>query len=223
MPANIYGKKIKSQAVQLELANFLPVYKGAGETGLVDIAIEGEKAARAVLIHNVQFDPVTDQPIHADFHQVTLTEKVKAEIPVELTGESPAVEQKAGILVRLLDEIEVEALPTDLPEKIEVDLTPLEKVDDMIRISDLEFDKKKISLVGESSRVIVKIEPPAKVEEEKPSVEEEAVEAEEVPEGEAPAEGGAKEEVKPTEEKAPAGKPEKKTDSETAKAEEKNK
>lgn len=189
LPANIYGKKVKSQAVELKLSEFLPVYQDVGETGLVDLLVEGAKEPRPILIHNVQFDPVTDQAIHADFHQVSLTEKTKAEIPVELTGESPAVAQKEGILVRILDQIEIEALPTDLPEKIEVDVTRLKKVGDMIKVGDLQIDQKKITLLSESDSLLVKIEPPAKLEEEKPPAEEEVPEGEAAPvEGEEPKE-----------------------------------
>lgn len=169
LPANVYGKKVKSQAVQLEIQQFMPAYREAGETGLIDLLIEGSKAVKPVLVHNVQYDPVTDNPIHVDFHQVTLTEKVKAEIPVELIGESLAAEQKIGILVRMLDEVEIEALPTDLPEKIEVDISSLEKVGDMIKVGEMKIDEKKVALLTDASRLVVKIEPPTKVEEEKPA------------------------------------------------------
>jgi large subunit ribosomal protein L25 len=171
LPANIYGKKVKSQAVKLPLGDFLPVYQEVGETGLVDLLVGKSKSARPVLVHNVQFDPVTGQAIHVDFHQVDLKQKITAQIPVELVGESPIVAQKKGILVRLLDEIEVEALATDLPEKIEVDISSLEKVDDMIKLGGLKLSKK-LTLVTDPKRLVAKVEPPTKLEEEKPKVEE---------------------------------------------------
>jgi len=77
LPANIYGKKVKSLAVQLGLKDFLPIYQLAGETGLVELKVKGEQKIRPVLIHNVQLHPVTDQPLHADFYQVDLKEKAK--------------------------------------------------------------------------------------------------------------------------------------------------
>jgi large subunit ribosomal protein L25 len=211
LPANIYGKKIKSQAIQLELKKFMPVFREVGETGLVDLLVESEKSARPVLVHNVQFHPVSDRPIHADFHQVSLTEKVKAEIPLELVGEAPAVEQKIGILIQTLNEIEVEALPTELPEKFEADISVLEKIDDMVKVGDLKVDKK-VTLLTESSRLIAKIEPPTKIEEEKPPVEEEAPE-EEVPAEEAPpepAEGARPEPAEGARPEPAEGKPAKK-------------
>jgi large subunit ribosomal protein L25 len=198
LPANIYGKKIKSQALSLALKEFSPVYKEVGETGLIDLLIEKEKTPHPVLVHNLQLHPVTDQPVHVDFHQVSLTEKVKAEIPIQLAGESPASEQKIGILVRLLDQLEVEALPTDFPEKIEVNVSSLEKVGDMIKVKDIAGALKKVTIVTDPKRLVVKIEPPTKVEEKAP-VAEVPAEGEEVPaEGEeVPAEGEAP--AKPTE------------------------
>ncbi|HUW21206.1 MAG TPA: 50S ribosomal protein L25 [Candidatus Bathyarchaeia archaeon] len=201
IPANIYGKKTKSQAVQLELTKFLPVYHGVGETGLIDILITGEKSTRPVLIHNIQFDPVTDHPIHIDFRQVSLTEKVKTEIPIELVGESRAVEQKLGILVRLLDQVEVEALPADLPEKIEVDISSLEKVNDMVKISQIKLAEKKIKILTDASTLLAKIEPPVEAEKEEEAVVEEAVVEKEEAEVEAPTEATAPKEVEAEKEK----------------------
>jgi large subunit ribosomal protein L25 len=188
LPANIYGKKIKSKAVKLDLTDFYPVFRKVGETGLVDLNVKGEKTKRTVLIHNVQFDPVTDQAIHVDFHQVDLKEKIEADIPVEMVGESPADEQKKGILVQLLNELEVEALPADLPEKIEVEISSLKEVDDMIKVADLKVDKKKVEILTDASRIVAKIEPLAKIEEEKPAKEEVLAEEGVPGEEEAPAE-----------------------------------
>jgi len=75
LPANIYGKNVKSLAVQVSLKDFLPVYKKVGETGIIEVKVEGEEKPRHALIHNVQRDPVSDQPLHADFHQVLFNRK----------------------------------------------------------------------------------------------------------------------------------------------------
>ena len=167
LPANIYGQKIKSLSIQLEIKDFRPIYNEAGETGLVDLVISSEKSVRPVLIHNVQLHPVTAQLLHVDFHQVDLTQKVKASIPIEIVGESPAVSQKLGILVRLMDEMEVEALPADLPEKIEVDISSLVQVGDMVKVSQVKIGDKAVPSVDDDEP-LVKIESPTKAEEEKP-------------------------------------------------------
>jgi large subunit ribosomal protein L25 len=173
LPANIYGKNVKSLAVQVSLKDFLSVYKKVGETGIVEIMVEGEKTPRYVLIHNVQKDPVSDQPLHADFHQVSLTEKITASIPVELVGESPAVQQKLGVLIQPLSEVEVEALPTDLPEQFTIDISSLKEVDQAITVGDLK-PPAGVKILTSEKEILVKINPPAKEEEVAPPSTEEA-------------------------------------------------
>jgi len=204
LPANIYGKKVKSQAVQLDLKSFLPIYQEVGETGVVSLQLKGETKTRPVLIHNVQIDPVTDRPLHADFYQVSLKEKVTTEIPIELVGESPAVKEKVGILIQPLSEVEVEALPTELPDKFEIDIGKLKEVDDAFTVADLKAPEGVKVLTG-AKQILAKIEPPTKEEEVAPPPEEE-VPPEEVPEEERPPEEKpSEEEVKapPEEAKAP--------------------
>ncbi len=176
LPANIYGKKIKSQAVQVDVSKFDQVFKKAGETGLVDLVLDRKK--KPVLIHNVQFNPVTDEPIHADFLQVDLKEKVTAQVPVELNNESPAEKEGKGTVVQYIDEIEVEALPKDLPEKFGVDLSRLKEVNDTFSVKDVEVDVKKVKINNEPEQVVVKVEPPRKVEEVVAPAEEEVPEEE---------------------------------------------
>lgn len=189
LPANIYGKKVKSLAIQLSEKDFLAVYKDVGETGILDLVVSSEKKIRPVLIANVQDDPVTDQILHIDFRQVILTEKTTATIPVELVGGAPAVEQKKGILVQQVDELEVEALPKDLPDKLIVDISGLTEVDNAVYAKDIKVDRKRIEIKADENRIIAKIEPLTKEEVvEKPP--EEAVPAEEET---------AKEEKKPEE------------------------
>jgi len=201
LPANIYGKKIKSLAIQTDLKTFLSTFKKTGETGVVELSIKGEKKARPVLIHNVQYGPVSDQPLHADFYQVDLKEKVTTEVPIELIGESPAVKEKVGILIQPLTEVEVEALPTELPDKLELDITGLKEVDDAVTVADLKVPKG-VKVLASEKEVLTKIEPLAKEEEVAPP--EEEVPAEEVPEEEKPPEEKARPE--PTEEKPPEAK-----------------
>ena len=193
LPANIYGRKTKSLAVQVELEEFKKIYRGAGETGIIELNVEGEKEARPVLVHNLQLHPVTDEPLHVDFHQVVLTEKIKAAVPIEFIGESPAVAQKIGIFVQLLSEVAVEALPADLPEKLTVDISGLLKVGDAVFLKEVKIDRKKVEVKTDENSIVVKIEPPAKEEVvEKPA--EAAPAAEAVP---APGEEKKPEEEKP--------------------------
>jgi len=195
LPANIYGKKIKSESIQIDLKEFLNIYKVVGDTKLFYIN------ERPVLVANIQKDPVSDSLLHIDFHQVDLKEKVEAKVPVELIGESPAEKQSIGTVVQYLNEIEVEALPTDLPEKFEIDISTLSEVDQMVHVKDLPFDKSKIEVKTDLEEILVKVEPPQKEEIIAPPVSEVPAEGE-VPavEGETPAvEGQPVEEAKPKE------------------------
>jgi len=202
LPANIYGKKVKSLAIQIPMNDFQKVYKEAGETGIVEIAVDSSK--KPVLINNVQVHPVTDIPIHVDFLQIDLKEKVTADVPVDLIGESPAEKSGLGTVVQQINEIEVEALPTDLPEKFEVDLSKLTKVDMAVLVKELDVDKKKVEIKSDAEQILVKVEPPRKEEEVIVPVETEDEEGE-VEEGEEPSEEG----------KAPEGEEEEKKEEKT--------
>lgn len=153
LPANIYGKDIKSLAVELPQKEFEKVFKDVGETGLIDVAINGE--LKPSLIHNVQYDYLHN-PLHADFFQVNLKEKVKTMVTIRTTGEAKAVIDKLGLLLQPLSEIEVEALPEDLPEYIEVNVEPLAAINDQIAVSEIKAPKG-VAILTDPSQVVVKI------------------------------------------------------------------
>ena len=153
LPANVYGKGIKSQSLQLPLVDFQKVFKEAGSTGVVDLTYG--KTTTPVLIHNLQTD-YRDTPLHADFFQVNLKEKVTAMIPIELTGVAKAETEKVGLLEKITSEVEVEALPTELPEKIETSLENLANIDDQITAESLTMPTG-VTLTSDPNLVIVKI------------------------------------------------------------------
>ncbi len=153
-PGNVYGKEIKSTAVQIPTKEFMDVFKESGESSLVDLEIDGKTLP--VLIQNVYKD-FRGNVLHADFFQVNLKEKVKANIGLEFIGEPKAVTEKIGILMEITTEVEVEALPTDLPEKIEVNVENLAQIDDQITISDLKVPQG-VEVLSDPNQVVVKIE-----------------------------------------------------------------
>ncbi|HUD20029.1 MAG TPA: 50S ribosomal protein L25 [Patescibacteria group bacterium] len=156
LPATIYGKKIKSASISISTDAFHKVYEEAGETGLVQLSVGGD--TRPVLIHSVQVDPVSYVPLHVEFHQVDLKEKVHAKVSVELTGDSPAIAQKLGVLLSVLRDVEVEALPTDLPEKILVDISKLAEVNQELKVSDLSV-ASGVTVLTDGTLTIVKVGP----------------------------------------------------------------
>lgn len=175
LPGNIYGNKIKSQAVEISVSDFKQIFKKVGETKIVDLLLS-DKDVHPVLIHNLQTDPLTGNPLHADFYQVNLKEKVKTKVPVTLVGISSAVVQKLGLLLQTLNEVEVEALPTDLPEKIEIDVTPLTVLDQELKVANLKITKG-VTVLTDSNLVVVKVGKLVSKEAEELAKEEEAAAA----------------------------------------------
>ena len=155
LPATIYGKDVKSVSVQVPLKEFDRVYKEVGETGLVELALDSEKP-RPVLIKNVQLEPKSSMLLHTDFYQVNLSEKIKANVPVESVGEPKAVLDKIGILEVPLSEVEVEALPTDLPEKIEVNVVILANTGDQITVGDIKAPSG-VTILTDPGQILFKI------------------------------------------------------------------
>lgn len=155
LPAHVYGHKIETIHIQVKTADFRKVFEQAGETGIVELQLDGAK--HPSLVRNVQIHPVTDELLHVDFYQVNLSEKVKVNVPLETVGESPAEQKKVGLLLTPVSEIEVEALPTDLPESIEVDVSKLENIGDEIRVKDLPIDKSKVEVLADEELVVASI------------------------------------------------------------------
>lgn len=155
IPAHVFGHKIATSHVQVKSGDFSKVFEKVGETGIIDLSVDGKK--KPVLVKNVQIHPLTGQPLHIDFYQVNLTEKVKVNVPLEIFGEAPAVEKKIGLLLTPVSEIEVESLPADLPESIEVDITKLENIGDEIRVKDLKLDRSKLEVQADEELVVASI------------------------------------------------------------------
>lgn len=161
VPAELYGHGISNTHLMINGKEFNQIYKEVGESTIITLITDGKKVP--VLIYNVEFDPMSQKISHIDFYAVKMDEKVKIAIALEFVGESQAVKQ-GGVLVKSMKELEVEALPKDLPSSIEVDLAKLENLHDSIFIKDLNIDKKVKVLVDEENVVATVIEP-AKEEE----------------------------------------------------------
>ncbi|KKQ81811.1 MAG: 50S ribosomal protein L25 [Candidatus Daviesbacteria bacterium GW2011_GWF2_38_7] len=205
LPAHVFGKGLESEHVSVDGKTFLQTFAEAGETGLIDLKIGTEKV-RPVMVREVQYDPVSGDPVHIDFYQVNLAQKVKVPVPLEMIGEQPeSVKLGETIVLQTLNEVEVEALPTDLIEKIEVDITSLQNIDDAITVGQLKFDRSKLTVQAADEEIVVKLAPAVSAEMEK-LLEEQAAETAAVAAeagAEAAAEGGV-EGAAPAEGEAPA-------------------
>ena len=162
LPATVYGQEMTPISVQMIDKDMETIFHHVGESGLVELELDGNKLP--ILFRNPQYHPVEGNLIHIDCFKVNLKEKIITVVPLEFINESASV--KAGnVLVEVANEVEVEALPGDLPEKIEVDLAKLETIDSVITMADLVIDRSKIEIKNDADQVVVKTEEP-RVEEE---------------------------------------------------------
>jgi large subunit ribosomal protein L25 len=137
IPGVMYGHDFDAVPLQFEARSLQHLLSRVGGSQLINIKIEGQKKPEAALVREVQRDPVRHNLLHVDFYHVKMTERLTAEIPLEMVGESPVVEQKEGILLQDLSSIEVECLPGDLVDAIEVDLSDLVELDQALYVRDL--------------------------------------------------------------------------------------
>lgn len=191
LPAHVFGKGLDTEHVTVNLKEFSKVYDAAGATGLVDLKIGAEKV-RPVMVRGVQYNPVSGNPVHIDFYQVNLNQKVRVPVPIELIGEEPeSVHLGESIVLQTLNEVEVEALPTDLIEKIEVDISTLKNIDDAVTVGNLNYDREKLTIEIDSEEVVVKLAPAVTAEMEQ-LLEEQAADVAAAAEEAAAAEGAEK-------------------------------
>lgn len=137
LPANIFGRHLESVAVQLPARTARDLLIAHGTDTLVQLQVEGEGSPRPVVVRSFQRHPVNRQVLHLDFYQVDLTRPIQGAVPLRLTGEAPAVHVYQGILLTGADSIQVEALPADIPESIEVSLESLRRPDSVITVASL--------------------------------------------------------------------------------------
>jgi large subunit ribosomal protein L25 len=190
MPAVFYGKKEKSTSIEIPYAIFEKTLKTAGESSILHLSGEGIDVD--VLIKEVDRDPVTDKPRHADFYAIEKGKKLEIKVPIVFVGVAPAVKDLAGVLVKVMHEIEIEALPKDLPHNIEVDISTLATFDSVVAVKDIKVPAG-VEIKAKPEDVIASVyEPKEEVVEEAPvdlSAIEVTKKGKEAKEGEVPAEG----------------------------------
>lgn len=162
IPAVLYGHKVENQNISVNFGEFEKAFKKAGESTIIDLITEDGKT-HPVLIHDVQAHYLQSTPEHVDFYEVSMTEKLTASVALEFVGESNAVKAMGGVLVKVLNEVEVECLPADLPHNIEVDVTVLKTLQDEIFVKDLKVPAK-VTVITLGDELIIKVQPPRDVE-----------------------------------------------------------
>lgn len=136
IPAEVYGHGFKNEHVQVGTREFGKVFAEAGENTIVNLKLGNE--TWPVLIYEIDKNYLSGEVTHVDFYRVTMTEKIKAHVPLEFVGEAPAVKEKLGVLNKAMSEIEIEALPANLPHNIPVDLNALVDLESNIYVKDLK-------------------------------------------------------------------------------------
>lgn len=137
MPGNIYGRGLDSVAVQLPRREAESLLSEHGLNSLIELAVDGEKDQRPVIVRQVQRHPLSREILHLDFYQVDLARAIQANVPVTLIGEAPAVHTYQGILITGLDHVLIEALPAEIPSHIEISVDSLEELDAQVTVADL--------------------------------------------------------------------------------------
>jgi large subunit ribosomal protein L25 len=192
IPAVYYGRGEDPIPLTVGLKDLEDVIERAeGSNVIVDLKVDGDGAGdRKALIREIQRDPVGGTILHLDLQHISLTETITVEIPVVLVGTPTGVKDGGGILEHLLRDVEVECLPTDIPSRIEIDVSAL-NIGDSLHVSDLKAER--LTIVTEAGRTIATVVPPTVLEEAKPAEEAVAVEPELVKEKKETEESGGKE------------------------------
>jgi large subunit ribosomal protein L25 len=175
VPANIYGHNVTSTAIEAPQLELRRVIRSAGHTGLVRINLDGERAPRTTVIRSIQRKFTTGDVIHVDFQEVSLTEKMTVRVPVMLIGTAP-VSDLGGLVVQILDHVEVECLPGDIPSHFEADISGMIEMTSQVQARDLPLPEN-VTLLSDDTLLIASVTIETQEEEE----EAELTPAEEVP------------------------------------------
>ena len=165
IPAVLYGPGIENKDLTVTGKEFANLFRQAGKSSLVGLRVENEAKNFMVLINDLSVDPVSGKTIHIDFYQPDLKKEIEADVPLVFVGESPAVKDLGGTLIKNFDEIAVKALPADLPREIKVDISVLKTFDDAIAVKDLAV-AGKVELLKNPEEIVALAAAAQKIEEE---------------------------------------------------------
>jgi large subunit ribosomal protein L25 len=169
VPAVVYCKGDPALSLSVNSLQLEKLYEEAGESSLVDLIFDDGKSKK-VLIHDIQREPLKGNIIHADFYEVDLKEKLTATVEIELTGEAPVVKNEGGVIIKHLNEVEIECLPGDLLPKIEVDISGLDSFDSAIHIKDLRVPAA-VKILNDAGDIVVNVSKPKEEEVATPAAE----------------------------------------------------
>lgn len=163
----VYGKKQESVAIASDRLSLQRIYESLGHSVIFDLNIEGVEKPVPVLLHDLQFEPNTNRIIHFDLFAVTMDQKIKTEVPIHYEGEAPAEADSDKVINKLVEQLEIEALPADLPEYISLDISDLAEIGDLKHVSDIKAPSGVV-IVSDPELVVIKIEELVDMAEEEP-------------------------------------------------------
>ena len=163
VPAILYGWGMDgAHPIAVAMPDFERAWRQAGESAVLLLTLEGH--AHNVIIHDVAHDPITDKPIHADFYAVAMDKKIRTRVPLNFIGESTAVKDLGGVLVKVMHDVEIEALPKDLPHELDADISSLLTLRARLLVHDISMPDSVI-ILAHADDVIAIVEPPRTEEE----------------------------------------------------------
>ena len=155
-PANLYGRNVKSTALQVDTTQLKHTLAKAGKSSLVALKVDSAKRPKMVIIRDIQREPLTGGLLHVDLYQVKMEERIKIEVSLLFVGEASAIRDRGGILVQNMNSVEVECLPANMPHNIEVDLSVLTELDQAVHVKDLSVDEG-VTILTDPEQSIIQI------------------------------------------------------------------
>lgn len=155
-PANLYGRNVKSTALQVDTIQLKHTLAKAGKSSLVALKVDSAKRPKMVIIRDIQREPLTGGLLHVDLYQIKMEKRIKIEVSLLFVGEAPAIRDRGGILVQNMNSVEVECLPANMPHNIEVDLSVLTELDQAVHVKDLSVDEG-VTILTDPEQSIVQI------------------------------------------------------------------
>jgi large subunit ribosomal protein L25 len=162
VPAVMYGEGFDSQALVLSAKDFAKIFQETGMSQIITLDFDGKEIL--ALVHDIQRDPITSEATHVDFHRVSKDHKVSTTVPLVLDGTSSGVKDLGGMLLTSVREVEVQALPQDLPSAFHIDISILKEFGDEVKVSDLTVSEG-VEMKTHGDVSIVSLQAPAKKEE----------------------------------------------------------
>lgn len=155
VPVHLFGHNIDSVLLQASEVELSKALSKAGRTRLIDLKIGEDQHTRNVMVREVQREPIRGDLVHVDFYEVNMAEKIRVEVPITLSGESPALKMRENMLSQDMNSLTIECLPDKMPDRIEIDISVLTESDQSIRVKDVS--PGEMDILNDPDLVIVKV------------------------------------------------------------------